>query len=123
MQPFSLIQEFPHLFPEKKPTALPPLREPAEIMQHRVELIPGATWPVRDWKQSYNRFLPEFTEKINSEIISGRIVPNESTQYITMFTKAKADKPEPRFLLDCVPRNKVTIKDKTPRPNISQIID
>ena len=98
-----LFQELPHQFPEKKPTTLPPLREPAEIMQYRIELISGATWSVRDCKQSYNRFQPEFTEKINSELISRRIVPNKSTQYITMFTKAKADKPEPMFLLDCVP--------------------
>jgi len=40
-----------------------------------------------------------------------------------MFTIPKADKKEPRFLIDCIPRNKVTIKDLTLLPNIKGIIN
>ena len=31
---YNPVAEFPELFPEEKPTELPPLREPLEIMQH-----------------------------------------------------------------------------------------
>ena len=41
-----------------------------------------------------------------------------------MFAISKMDnKEEPRFLLDCVPRNLVTIKDKTPLSTVNEIID
>jgi len=40
-----------------------------------------------------------------------------------MFTILKADKKEPRFLIDSIPRNKITIKDLTPLPNIKEIIN
>jgi len=43
-QGFDPYSESPHLFPTEKPTELPPLREPLEIMQHKIEVIDGAEW-------------------------------------------------------------------------------
>ena len=40
-----------------------------------------------------------------------------------MFTIPKSDGIKPRFLLDCVARNLVTEKDKTPLPSIQQILE
>jgi len=40
-----------------------------------------------------------------------------------MFTKPKANKIKPRFLVDCIPRNAVTIPDPTLLPNIKEIIN
>ena len=41
-----------------------------------------------------------------------------------MFTQPNRDKPhDARFLLDCMTRNFVTHKDKTPMPSMKQIID
>ena len=34
------VAEFPELFPEEKPTELSSIREPLEIMQHRIDVIP-----------------------------------------------------------------------------------
>jgi len=38
------IKEFPHLFPDKKPLSLPPLRYPLNHMQHHIKVRPGSTW-------------------------------------------------------------------------------
>jgi len=38
------IKEFPHLFPDKKPLSLPPLRYPLNHMQHHIKVMPGSTW-------------------------------------------------------------------------------
>ena len=37
-------KEFPQLFSGEKPTELPPLRYPMEIMQHRIDVIPESHW-------------------------------------------------------------------------------
>jgi len=41
-QGFDPYLEFLHLFPTEKPSELPPLREPIEMMQHKIEVIEGA---------------------------------------------------------------------------------
>ena len=41
-----------------------------------------------------------------------------------MFIQRKHERPnEPRFLLDCRPRNNVTIRNHTPIPNIEELIE
>jgi len=63
------------------------------------------------------------TQKINKELATGRMRASKLDNCIWMFTIPKADKKEPRFLIDCIPRNKVTIKDLTPLPNVKGIIN
>ena len=72
-QRFDPYSEFPHLFPTEKPTELPPLREPMEIMQHKMEVIEGAEWHP-NYIPCYDRFEYQITEKINKELeISAKI--------------------------------------------------
>jgi len=40
-----------------------------------------------------------------------------------MFTEPKKDGKKARFLLNCIPRNLKTHKDRMPMPSINQIID
>jgi len=54
-QGFDPYSEFPHIFPTEKPTELPPLREPLEIMRHKIEVIDGAEWHP-NYIPSYDRF-------------------------------------------------------------------
>ena len=122
LQPaFNPFEEFKDLFPEEKPTALPPLRD----INHKINLIPGAEWnPGRP--ASYGRFSSHINEKLDRELETGRTLWDEKQgpNAVIMFAIPKVDnKNEPRFLLDCVPRNLVTIKDKTPLPTIDEIID
>jgi len=71
-QRFDPYSEFPHLFPTEKPTELPPLREPMEIMQHKIEVMEGAEWHP-NYIPSYDRFQDQIIEKINKELETGRI--------------------------------------------------
>jgi len=72
-QGFDPYSEFPHQFPTEKPTELPPLREPMEIMQHKVEVTDGAEWHP-NYISSYDSFQDQITEKINKELETGRII-------------------------------------------------
>jgi len=121
-QGFDHYSEFPHLFPTEKPTELPPLREPMEIMQHKIELIEGAEWHP-NYATSYDRFQDQITEKINKELETGRVIPSKSLNTIIMFTQPKKDGKKARFLLNCLPRNLKTHKARIAMPNINQIID
>jgi len=119
---FDTYSEFPHLFPTEKPTELPPLREPIEIMQHKIEVIEGTEWHP-NYIPSYDRFQEQITEKINKELETGRIIPSKSLNTIIMFTQPKKDGKKARFVLNCIPRNLKTHKDRMPMPSINQIIN
>ena len=120
---YNPVAEFPELFPEEKPTELPTLREPLEIMQHRIDVIPNSVWKPR-FPSTYNQFKDQIHKKIITELETGRIVPSKSSNSIGMFTQPKRDKlQEARFLLDYIPRNLVRHKDKTPMPSMEPIKD
>jgi len=60
------------------------------------------------------------------ELDTGRLYypTQEITNAVVLFTQPKKDRPnEPRFLLDCRPRNLVTEPDYTPLPNIGEFIE
>ena len=108
-------KEFPELFSEEKPTELPSLRYTMEIMQHTIDVIPDSHWSER-FPSTYNQFKDQISHKINTELETGMVVPSTFSNAIGIFTQPKRDKPhEARFLLDCIPRNLVTYKDKTPQ--------
>ena len=115
--------DFPEMFPEDKPTELPPLRELLEIMQHQIDVIPNSVWK-RGLPSTYNQFKDQITKKIITELDTGRLVRSQSRNSIGMFTQPKRHEPqEARFLLDYIPRNLVTHKDKTSMPSIEYIKD
>src|SRR5436853_6894558 len=120
-QGFNPFEEFPHLFPEKIPTALPPIRYPYDIMQNRIDPPPGAKWHPR-YHTNYNKFLEETTDKIPTELKTGRLVYSKSENSVLLYTTPKKDKTIPRFIIDSVPRNLLLPKDKAPLPSIEQII-
>jgi len=121
-QGFDPYSEFPHLFPKEIPTELPPLREPMEIMQHKIEVIEGAEWQA-NYIPSYERFQDQITQKVNKEVGTVIIIPSKSFNSRIMFTQPKKDGKKARFLLNCIPRNLKTYKDRMPMPSINQIID
>ena len=88
-----------------------------------INIIPESSW-IPTCRPSGNRFKQEITDKINSEENSGREYrAEEDTNTVVMFTQPKRDgRKEPRFLLDCRPRNPVTIRNHTPLSNIEETI-
>ena len=116
-------KEFPELFSEEKPTELLACRYAMEIIQDTIDVLPDSHWSTR-FPNTYNHLQDQIMEKCNSELETGRVVPCKSSNAIGMFTYPKRDKPhEARFLLDCIPSNLVTQKDKTQMPSMEQIIN
>jgi len=91
-------------------------------MQHHIKVMPGSTWqPKKIWE--LHKFKHYVTEKVNQELKTGILVPSQSTNCVFLFTKPEANKVEPRFLIDCIPRNEVIISDPTLLPNIKEILN
>jgi len=91
-------------------------------MQHKIEVIEGAEWHP-NYIPSYSRFQDQITGKVNKELETSRIIPCKSLNTIIMFTQLKKDSKKARFLLNYIPRNLKTCKDRMPIPSINQIID
>jgi len=121
-QGFDPYSEFPHLFLTEKPTELPPLREPMEIMQHKIEIMEGAEWHA-NYIPNYNRFQDQITEKVHNELETGRIISSKSSNTIIMFSQPKNNGKKARLILNCMLRNLKTHRHRIPMPNINQIID
>jgi len=66
------IKEFPHLFPDKKPLNLPPLRYPLHLIQHHIKVVSGSIWqPKTIWE--LHKFKHHVREKMNQEVKTGRL--------------------------------------------------
>src|SRR4029077_13257674 len=69
-------------------------------------------------------FIPQLRDKIDKELISGRVYPATDSSACSIFMVKKFDKPnEVRFLHDLVDQNANTRKDNTPIPDIPSIIN
>ena len=115
---FNPLEEYADLFPEETPTKLPLIRK----INYEIRFIPGAKQkPERIF--SHDRFKDQITEKIDRETVTGRTYATTDTENaVLIFTQPKKGSKKARFLLNCIPRNLVTIKDKTPLFNIDQLI-
>ena len=120
---YHATKEFRKEFPCPIPAELPTVRYPMENIQHRIDVIPARHWSSR-FPTTNHQFQDLISDKINTELETGRVVPSKSSNPIGMFTQPKADKPhEARFVQDCTPRNLVTDKDKISIPSMKEIID
>ena len=120
---YDAVAEFAELLPEEKPTQLHALRQPLEIMEHRIDVMPNSERKLR-FRCTYTQFKDQIPKKIITELEAGRIVPSKCSNSIGMFIQAKSDKlQEQRFRLDCISRNLVTHKDKTLMPSMEEIKD
>ena len=116
------IKEYPDVFPEKKPTELPPLRK----INHTIDLIDKDKYRHRRPRRirPSEAFLPQLRDKINAELETGRIYPAQDSAACSMFMIKKHNKQnEARFLHNLVDRNANTRKDNTPIPDIPSIIN
>ena len=116
------IKEFDDVFPLKKPTALPPFRH----INHKIDIIDDAAYKVmqpRRFKPT-EAFLDQLRDKIDAEQQTGRVYPAQDSSACSIFMVKKFDKPnEARFVHDLRARNDITVKDKTPIPDITCIIN
>ena len=92
-------------------------------MAHKIDVIPNSECKPR-CPSTYDKFKHQISEKIITELDTGKIVHSKSSNSIGMIILTKRLKPrEVRFLLDCLARNVVTHTDMTPMPSMHQILD
>ena len=117
---FYRVAEFDALFHKEIHRELAPLRQ----IDYKINLISGSSWILTYWPSGY-RLKHELTANIHREEISHRVYgPEEDTTALVISLQHKRDSPkEHRFLLDCRPRNPVTIQNDMPLSNIEQAIE
>ena len=117
---FNPVEEFAALIPKEIPRELPPRRQ----INHMIDINTWLSW-IPTYRPSGDRFKQEITVKITREEIYGRVWrAEEDTNAVVMFTQPQWDRPkELRLLLDYRPRNAVTIRNHTQRPNIAPAME
>ena len=88
---YDTTKEFPELCPEEKPTQLPTLRQLMQMIEHGIGVTSDSHQLPR-FPSTYNQFQDQITEKIYTELESGRIVPSRYCNPIGMFMEVKTDK-------------------------------
>ena len=116
---FHPVAEFAALFSKEIPRELPRLR----AIYHKVNIVTRSSW-IPTYQPSGDRFKKGIIDKINGEEIYGTVYrAEEDTNAVVMFSQLKSDGPkEPRFILDCRPRNAVTFRNHTSLPIIEEEI-
>ena len=116
------IKEFEHVFPLKKLTALLPLRP----INHNIDFIDDAAYKALQPRRfkPIEAFLPHLRDNIDAEEKTGSVYAAQDCSACSIFMIKKYDKPnEVRFLDDLRARNDIIVKDKTPIPDITCIIN
>ena len=113
----NFISEFQDVFPSKKITELPPLRQ----INHHLNLIKGKTVPSPKMFTVPDKILPAYRQIIEDWKEKKIIYSCEANNPVNMFPKLKPNG-EIRLLADVVPRNDITIKNDSTIPNQSMIL-
>ena len=116
---FNPLKEYADFFPDEIPSKLLLMRK----INYEIRLMPGAKQkPEKIF--SHDRFKDQILEKIHREMITGRTFATTDTENaVLMFTQLKKGTKKARFLLNCIPRNLVTIKDKTLLSNMDELLN
>src|SRR5436305_13555475 len=96
---FSIITEYPDVFPKSVPNELPPLREPH--MRHRIKLIDPEKIINPQVIPIAEKYYSQFREHMTKNLDFGRIYPSSSSQASAMFCVPKpANLQIARFVTD-----------------------
>jgi len=110
------ISEFPDVFPAKKTSEVPPLRQ----VNHHLNLIKAKAAPSPKMFTVPDKILSSYRQIIEDWTAKNIIYPCEANNPVNMFPKLKPNG-EIRHLADLVPRNNITIKNDSTFPNQSMI--
>ena len=111
------ISEFPDVFPSKKISELPPLRQ----IDHPLNLIKGKTAPSPKMFTVPDKILPVYRQIIEDWKEKKIIHSCEANNPVNMFPKLKPNG-KITLLPDLVPGNDITIKNDSTIPNQSMIL-
>ena len=113
-----LLDRFQDVMPNALPKELPPKRE----VDHRIEVVPGCTPPV---KSPYRLSIAENAElkrQLNELLEAGFIRPSRSPYGAPVLFVKKKDG-SLRMCVDYRALNKLTIKNRYPLPNLREMFD
>lgn len=113
-----VIEEYRDVFPKDLPPGLPPERE----VDHRIELLPGATPASRPMGRMSSKELDELKAQLQQLTESGFIQPSKSPFGAPVLFVKKKDG-SMRMCVDYRALNALTVKNRYPLPRIDELFD
>jgi hypothetical protein len=113
-----VLGHFKDVFPDELPAGLPPSRE----VDHRIELVPGATPPSRPTFRLSEKELGELKKQLEELTKSGFIQPSKSPFGAPILFVKKKDGTM-RMCVDYRALNNVTVKNSYPLPRVDELFD
>jgi hypothetical protein len=113
-----LRSDFEEVFPDQLPACLPPRRD----IDHKIDLVPGATPQSRPVYRLSPIELQELKKQLDELLEAGYIRPSKSPYGAPAIFVKKKDGTM-RMCLDYRALNKITIKNRYPLPRIEELFD
>jgi hypothetical protein len=113
-----VLKLFRDVFPDELPAGLPPSRE----VDHRIELVPGATPPSRPTFRLSEKELVELKKQLEELVKAGFIRPSKSPFGAPILFVKKKDGTM-RMCVDYRALNNITIKNSYPLPRVDELFD
>ena len=113
-----VLDEFKDVFPDDLPAHLPPKR----TVDHKIELIEGATTPQRLTYRLSTAEQDELRRQLTDLLAKGHIRPSKSPYSSPVIFVRKKDGTL-RMCVDYRGLNRITIRDRYPLPRIEELLD
>ncbi|XP_028794242.1 uncharacterized protein LOC114749870 [Neltuma alba] len=113
-----VLEEFKDMMPPELPKRLPPKRE----VDHKIELVPGATPPAAVPYRLAPSELEELRRQLKELVDMGYIRPSKAPYGAPVLFQKKHDG-SLRLCIDYQALNKITVKNKYPIPLIADLFD
>src|SRR5438128_11076212 len=114
----NLLQDYVDVFPPEIPPGLPPMRG----IEHKIDLIPGASLPNRAAYRANPEETKEIQRQVQDLLDRGYIHESLSPCYVPVLLVPKKDG-TCRMCVDCRSINNVTIRYRYPIPRLDDMLD
>src|SRR5438105_5778201 len=114
----NLLQDYVDVFPPEIPPGLPPMRG----IEHKIDLIPGASLPNRAAYRANPKEIKEIQRQVQDLLERGYIRESLSPCSVTVLLVPKKDDTW-RMCVDCRAINNITIRYRYPIPRLDDMLD